>query len=78
MLSARVVRAAPNHLGANNMRATVLCGQCDAWEAGPRTAADLKEATAHYERAAALSNAPLQKAAFAKRAGLCRQASEAM
>ena len=47
-------------------------------EAGPRTAADLKEAAAHYERAAALSNAPLQKAAFAKRAGLCRQASEAM
>ena len=76
-LSARVVRATPNQVGANNMRAGVLCGQCNAWEAGPRTAADLKEAAVHYERAARC-NAPAQKAAFATRADLCRQASEAM
>ena len=41
-LSARVVRAAPNELGANTMRAMVLHGQCGAWEAGPRSAAELK------------------------------------
>ena len=76
MLSARVVRAAPNHLGANNMRATELCGQCDAWEAGPRTAADLKEAAAHYERAATLCPAPAQKAALANNAAICRGISK--
>ena len=53
-LSARVVRAAPDDVGAHRMRAFVLCGHCRAWEAGPRSAAELSEAAAHYERAAAL------------------------
>ena len=56
-LSARVVRAAPNE-GPNSLRAMVMRGQCDAWEAGPRSAAELNEAAAHYERAGALSDAP--------------------
>eukprot|EP00964_Phaeocystis_antarctica_P162263 scaffold136240_cov90-Phaeocystis_antarctica.AAC.1 len=44
-LSARVVRAAPNNQATTQMWASVLCGAtfC-AWEAGPRSAAELKEA----------------------------------
>ena len=39
-LSARVVRAAPFDLGANQMRAMVLSGLSgDHWEVGPRSAA---------------------------------------
>ena len=61
-LSATVVRAAPNNMQANNMRAEVLCGEAGAWEAGPRSAAELKEAAMHFERAAALQPAPALKA----------------
>merc|ERR1712127_681428 len=47
-LSARVVRAAPNDVTANTMRADVLRGvSFGAWEAGPRSAAELKEAATH-------------------------------
>ena len=41
-LSARVVRAAPNDVQANQMRAVVLSGCVTSWEAGPRSAAELK------------------------------------
>ena len=75
-LSARVVRAAPNDVAANQMRAIVLRGQCGAWEAGPRSSAELKEAAAHFERAAALCNIPAQKASFAISADLCRRAAD--
>ena len=65
-LSARVVRAAPNDVATNLMRAAVLQGQSfGAWEAGPRSAAELKEAVTHYERAAALCDAPVVKAELA-------------
>ena len=77
-LSARVVRAAPNDLVANQMRATVLRGQDDAWEAGPRSAAELKEAITHFERAAALHPAPEGKAELARVAAWCRGEAEAM
>ena len=77
-LSARVVRAAPNEAAANQMRAEVLSRLCDAWEAGPRTAAELKEAAARYERTAALSNAPAQKASLAVDAAICRTLADAM
>eukprot|EP00964_Phaeocystis_antarctica_P113575 scaffold77581_cov60-Phaeocystis_antarctica.AAC.2 len=61
-LSARVVRAAPNDLVTHQVRATVLSGRCGGvWEEGPRSAAELKEAAAHYERAAALCPAPATK-----------------
>jgi len=53
-LSARLVRSLPDDLQANQMRAEVLSGQYGAWEAGPRSAAELREAATHYERAAAL------------------------
>ena len=75
-LSARVVRAAPNDEGANNMRAIVLSGQCGAWEAGPRSAAELREAAVHYERAAALCGAPTLKFEHVGLATWCRSRAE--
>ena len=66
-LSASVVRAAPD-LGANSMRAIVLCGQHYAWEAGPRSSAELREAATHFDRAAALHPAPAVKAELARNA----------
>ena len=77
-LSARVMRAAPDEDRANQMRAKVLSGQCYAWEAGPRSAAELKEAAAHYDRFAALHPAPAVKANFAEIAAWCRRKAEAM
>jgi tetratricopeptide (TPR) repeat protein len=77
-LSARVLRAAPDDVQANQMRALVLSGQGRAWEAGPRSAAELKEAAAHYERAAALYPAPAGKAHFAVIAAWCRSQAGAI
>ena len=78
-LSARVVRAAPDDLVANQMRAAVLCGQCDgAWVAGPRSAAELREAATHYDRAAALCPAPAGKASLANTAAWCRRQAGAL
>ena len=70
-LSARVVRAAPNDTHAGQMLATVLSGYDGAWEMGPRSAAELKEAATYYERSAALCNSPALKAG---RADLARWA----
>ena len=78
-LSARVVRAAPNNQAANLMRAAVLRGVTfGAWEAGPRSAAELKEAAAYFERAAALCHAPAGKVEFPSAADWCRRKAEAM
>ena len=77
-LSARVVRVAPNDTLANFMRAMVLSGSPGAWEVGPRSATELEEAAAHWDRAAALSNAPALKAEFASFANACRGRAEAM
>ena len=77
-LSARVVRTVPDDLTANRMRAAVLCGKSSAWEAGPRSATELKRAAAHFERAAALHPAPLAKAELARCAALCRSQADAM
>eukprot|EP00964_Phaeocystis_antarctica_P048635 scaffold28160_cov39-Phaeocystis_antarctica.AAC.1 len=77
-LSARVVREAPNHAPANIMRADVLSGQGGAWKAGPRSAAELKEAAAYWDRAAAMSSAPAAKADYASLAVACRSRVEAM
>ena len=70
-LSARVVRAAPNIGITNHMRAVVLRG-ARGWEVGPRSAAELKEAAAHFDRAAALCPAPALQAEFAEHARQCR------
>ena len=77
-LSARVVRAAPDYLATNRMRAEVLTGQHSAWEAGPRSAAELKKAATHFDRAAALSHAPAVKAALAAKAERFRSQAVAM
>ena len=77
-LSARVVRAAPDNVQAHDMRALVLGGQCAAWEAGPRSAVELKEAATHFDRAAALHPAPVGKAELAGNASWCRASAEAM
>ena len=76
-LSAKVVRAAPNVEVAFVMRATVLSGH-GAWEAGPRSAAELKEAATNFERAAAIHPAPAVKAELTSYADACRSQAEAM
>ena len=59
------------------VRAFVLRGRLfGTWEAGPRSAAELREAATHYERAAALHPAPAAKAEFAESADFCRAASQ--
>ena len=77
-LSARVARAAPNELVPNQMRAMVLHGTQIIWKVGPRSGAELKQAAALYERVAAMCNAPVQKAEFARDADLCRRWADAM
>jgi tetratricopeptide (TPR) repeat protein len=78
-LSARVLRAAPNAEAALDMRANVLSGDGAAgWEAGPRSAAELKEAATCFERSAALCNAPAWKAMFYEKAGWCRSRADAL
>ena len=77
-LSARVVRAAPHDGVARVMRAAVLCGQCDSWDVGLRTSAELKEAATHYEAAAVGCGSPVGKAEFTRLAGWCRSQAEAM
>ena len=78
-LSARVVRAAPDDAGANRMRAIVLRGPLkNAWEAGPRSAAELREAATHFDRSAALQTAPAVKASLADKAEWCRSQADAM
>ena len=78
-LSARVVRAAPDDMAANKMRAMVLAGgSSGAWEEGPRSAAELNEAATHCERAAALCPAPEFKADLAAFAASCRSQAGAM
>ena len=49
-----------------------------AWEAGPRSAAELREAAAHFDRAAALETAPALKAKLAEAAARCRNQAGAM
>ena len=73
-LSARVVRAAPNYVAANQMRAVLLsgCVFLTSWEAGPRSALELKEAAAHFDRSAELSSAPAWKAESSRLADECR------
>ena len=77
-LSARIVRAAPNDVAANSIRADVLSGQSRAWEVKPRSATELEEAAAHFDLAAALCAAPVQKSILAGNADWCRNQAEAM
>jgi hypothetical protein len=73
-LSARVVRAAPDDWQAHQMRAIVLSGMDGAWE--ECSAAELREAATHFERAAALHTARLSP--LADNASVCRLQAEVM
>ena len=83
-LSARVVRAAPNHETAHGMRAEVLSGRMAPTEALTAEAlmaaapADLKEAAGCYDRAAALCITPAKSASYASSAVLFRDLAEVM
>eukprot|EP00964_Phaeocystis_antarctica_P000477 scaffold252_cov59-Phaeocystis_antarctica.AAC.3 len=77
--SARVMRAAPDDVQAHHMRAAVLGGHSgDSWEAVPRSAAELRRAATHYDRAVALCPAPAGKAALVICADRCRSQADAM
>ena len=63
-LSARVVALAPDEAASCNMRARVLCGDAltkARWNAGPRTAAETKEAATWFRRAAMRTRIPAVK-----------------
>ena len=77
-LSVRVVRAAPNDTSANLMRALVLSAMGGGWEAGSRSAAELKEAAAHFDRSAGLCDAPVWKVELSSLADGCRSLVEAI
>ena len=78
-LSARLVRAAPDDAVPNKIRAEVLSARGgSSWGAGPRSASELREAAAHFDRAAALHLAPAVKAEFAEYAEGCRRKAQAM
>ena len=77
-LSARILRAAPNEEAALDMWAIVLSGLSGAWEAGPRSAAELKEAATHWDRSAALCEASAQRTLLADLAEWCRSQAAAM
>ena len=77
-LSVRVVRVLPDEVHVHQMRAVVLTGQSSAWEEGPRSAAEVKEAATHFERAAALCPAPAVKTMFADQAAGCRSLADSM
>ena len=65
-------------MAAHYMRALVLRGKSSAWEAGPRSAAELKEAATHFERYVELQPAPARKAQRTRLAAECRGEAEAM
>eukprot|EP00964_Phaeocystis_antarctica_P146690 scaffold113078_cov57-Phaeocystis_antarctica.AAC.1 len=77
-LTARIVRLDPNDESANHMRAHVLSGGdiSQSWEAGTRSAVELKEAAAYYERAAPLCKAPALAADRSRNADRCRRQAE--
>ena len=67
-LSARVVAVAPDSFMACAMRARVLSGNAISgkthWNAGPRTAAEIKEAATWYRRASKQACAPADELRF--------------
>ena len=80
-LSARVVRAAPNDEKAISMRALVLSGlnlKVGASKPEPRSAAELKEAAAYFDRSSVLFDASVLKLDAAQQAGWCRRKAAVM
>ena len=76
VLSLQVVAAAPDDLRPNQMCALVLSGVCDAWEVGPRTAAEVKAAAKYMERAAELCPTVVGKTDNASKAQFLHRLAE--
>ena len=73
-LSARVLAAAPNDASAQAMRGYILAGGAvfaQSWNAGPRTAAEIKEAATWFRRAASVANSQADTQRNEERASLC-------
>ena len=72
-LSAQVVVVAPDKAQPCSMRAHVLCGALEKahWNAGPRTAAEIKEAATWWRRAAKAVRTPTGKLRYDKAARRC-------
>jgi len=73
-LAARVVAVTPDHHKASALRARVLSGDAlgkAPWNAGPRTAAEIKEAAKWYRRAAMLTSTPAEKGRYEQLASAC-------
>ena len=73
-LSARLVAAAPNDRNARMMRGSVLSGEAvfaQSWNAGPRTATDIKEAATSFRHAARVSYSQTDRRCDEERASLC-------
>jgi len=73
-LSVRVVALAPDMSGSCGMRALVLCGDVlgkPLWNAGPRTAAEIKEAASWFRRAAETTLLPSGKLGYEEYASQC-------
>ena len=75
-LSARVVALAPDHNVTCGVRAVVLQGHALGlvpWKAGPRTAAEIKEAAKWYRRAEMLTPTPAEKRRYEQFASWCEE-----
>tara|TARA_B110001452_G_scaffold251177_1_gene240011 strand:+ start:3133 stop:4173 length:1041 start_codon:yes stop_codon:yes gene_type:complete len=73
-LSARVVALAPGDVHTCTMRAHVLTGDALApppWNAGPRTAAEIKEAATWWRRATEATYSPAAKLHYEQNATIC-------
>ena len=77
-LSRRILAAAPNLLAPVKMRTLVLSGTERAWEAGSRTAAELREAAKLYLRAETLADAPVAKCEYRNLAASLNEKAEPM
>jgi len=78
-LSARVVASAPDSYMARAMRARVLSGDAldqAHWNAGPRAAAEIKEAATWYRRAAMLSSSSEDKLRYEQHARRCDEVAD--
>ena len=68
----------PNATVSHLMRANVLSGLMQAWEVGPRSAAEHNKAAKHYKRAAELHPARAKKAELKRMADVAALLSREM
>tara|TARA_B110001452_G_scaffold26754_1_gene20994 strand:+ start:1558 stop:2379 length:822 start_codon:yes stop_codon:yes gene_type:complete len=80
-LSARVVAIAPNDASAPKMRGCVLSGGAvfeTSWNAGPRTAAEIKEAATWFRRAASVDYSQAARRHYEESASRCDAVADLM